>query len=134
MLGRNFIFLHPSPHIVQCVGKRRVMSVKKFSASFVSRQSAAGILAKNEVFATATSTCGISFVTFLLKEKLTLIFYFASKVIALSFSLIHLKVIQTALVGIIFLTFAGHSMMTTAFFWPAKSAKPSSSKSFEVMR
>ena len=46
-----------SPHIAQCVGKRRVMSVKKFSASFFSRKSAAGILAKSEVFAPATSTC-----------------------------------------------------------------------------
>ncbi len=75
-----------SPHIAQCVGKRRVMSVKKFSASFFSRKSAAGILAKIEVFAPATSTCReiftqrviilwMTFVTFLLKEKLTLKFY-----------------------------------------------------------
>ena len=74
-----------SPHIAQCVGKRRVMSVKKFSASFFSRKSAAGILAKIEVFAPATSTCReiftqrviilwMTFVTFLLKEKLTLNF------------------------------------------------------------
>jgi len=45
------------------------MSVKKFSASFFSRKSAAGILAKSEVFAPATSTVRFSFVTFLSKKK-----------------------------------------------------------------
>jgi len=41
---------------------------RAFSAEKVQRE----FLAKSEVFAPATSTCGISFVTFLLKEKLTL--------------------------------------------------------------
>jgi len=42
------------------VGKKQVMSVKKFQASFFSRKSAAGILEKNEVFATVSSS-GASF-------------------------------------------------------------------------
>ena len=46
--------LHFSCTIAQCVGKRRLMSVKKFSVSFFSRRSATGTLAKNEVFAPAT--------------------------------------------------------------------------------
>ena len=64
--------LHFSCTIAQCVGKRRLMSVKKFSVSFFSRRSATGTLigfqnlwfcpdniypegeVKNEVFAPAT--------------------------------------------------------------------------------
>jgi len=45
------------------------MSVKKFSASFFSRKSAAGILAKSEVFAPATSTVRVSFVTSSLRKR-----------------------------------------------------------------
>jgi len=60
---------HLTCTIAQCVGKRRVMSVKKFLASFVSRQSAAGILAKSEVFAPATSTVRVSFVTSSLRKR-----------------------------------------------------------------
>jgi len=54
------------------VGKKQVMSVKKFSASFFSRKSAAGILAKSEVFATVSSSGAIFFCNFsFLKRKVT---------------------------------------------------------------
>ncbi|MEI8343954.1 MAG: hypothetical protein WCF93_03335 [Candidatus Moraniibacteriota bacterium] len=42
------------------VGKKQVMSVKEFQASFFSRKSAAEILVKNAVFATVPSS-GASF-------------------------------------------------------------------------
>jgi len=45
------------------------MSVKKFSASFFSRKSAAGILAKNEVFVPAASSVRVSFVTSSLRKR-----------------------------------------------------------------
>jgi hypothetical protein len=50
------------------------MSVKNFKRAFSAEKVQREFLAKSEVFAPATSTCGISFVTFLLKEKLTLNF------------------------------------------------------------
>jgi len=52
------------------VGEKQVMSVKKFQASFFSRKSAAGILEKNEVFTTVSSS-GASFQScrFLFAEK-----------------------------------------------------------------
>ena len=72
-LGKCFCIPHFTHTIAKCVGKRRLMSVKKFLVSFFSRKSATGILigfqnlwfcpdniypkgeAKNEVFAPATS-------------------------------------------------------------------------------
>jgi len=56
-----FVFCIPSPHIAQCVGKRRtMMRCKILKRSEISRPNGVEILAKSEVFAPATSTCGIS--------------------------------------------------------------------------